>query len=133
MKINRILTQNIKKAIKPGKVVLIYGPRRAGKTTLINKILKNFKPDLYLKVDGDQIRYHDILSSRDAQKLKLFIGNKKFLIIDEAQRIEDIGLNLKIIVDNFPYISVLASGSASLDLAAKTSEFLTGRKRTFLL
>lgn len=133
MLIKRTLTKTIKNAIEPGKVVVLYGPRRVGKTTLVNELVKSFNKNEYLLVSGDQIRYRRVLSSQDSRALKSFIGEKKLLIVDEAQRIKNIGLNLKIIVDNFPNVAVLATGSASLDLSAKISEPLTGRKKTYIL
>lgn len=133
MLIERTLTKTIKVAIEPGKVVVLYGPRRVGKTTLVNELVKNFNKNDYLFVSGDQIRYRRVLSSQDSRTLKSFIGEKKLLIIDEAQRIQNIGLNLKIIIDNLPQVSILATGSASLDLATKISEPLTGRKKTYML
>jgi len=87
----------------------------------------------HLKINGDQLKYREVLSSEDNQKLRGFIGNNKILIIDEAQRVPNIGLNLKIIVDNFSEVKLLVTGSASLDLAGKVSEPLTGRKKTFML
>ena len=132
MVINRFLTSKIKKALKPGKVTILYGPRQVGKTTLLAELTKTWDKD-YLQISGDQIRYREVLSSEDSRKLKEFIGDKKLLIIDEAQRIPNIGLNLKIIADNFPNVEILVTGSASLDLASKITEPLTGRKKVFYL
>jgi len=133
MKISRILTNRLKKAIQPGKVVVLYGPRRSGKTTLLKEITSKMNKDTFLQVEGDQLRYRELLSSQDSRKLKDLVEDKKLLVIDEAQRIPEIGLNLKILVDNFPKIAVLATGSASLDLAGKISEPLTGRSKMYML
>jgi len=132
MLIERILTNKVLKAIEPGKVAVVYGPRQVGKTTLLSELSKKLN-EPHLKINGDQLKYREVLSSEDNQKLRGFIGNNKILIIDEAQRVPNIGLNLKIIVDNFSEVKLLVTGSASLDLAGKVSEPLTGRKKTFML
>lgn len=133
MKIPRILTKKIEKAIQPGKVVVLYGPRRAGKTTLLGEITRTRGSQNYFKIDADKLRFRRVLSSQDERQIKSLVAGKKLLIVDEAQRVENIGLNLKIIVDNFPKLSVLVTGSASLDLASEVGEPLTGRKKTFML
>ena len=132
MLIERILTSKVLKALQPGKVAILYGPRQVGKTTLLSQLSQKLD-EPYLQVNGDQIKYREALSSADSVRLGELIGDKKILIIDEAQRVQNIGLNLKIIVDRFPKVKVLATGSASLDLASKISEPLTGRKKTFML
>lgn len=114
-----------------GKVVIIYGPRRVGKTTLVKKFLEDKKD--YLFVAGDDIFIHDFLSSCSIEKLRQFIGDKKRLIIDEAQAIPDIGKNLKLIVDHMPDVRVIVTGSSALDLTDAMSEPLTGRKRTITM
>jgi len=119
-------------AIEAGKTTILYGPRQVGKTTLLSQLSKELS-EPYLQISGDQLKYREVLSSEDSQRLKGLIGNNKVLIIDEAQRVPNIGLNLKIIVDSFPEVKVLVTGSASLDLGGKISEPLTGRKKTFML
>lgn len=116
---------------KEGKVVVIYGPRRVGKTTLLKKFLEN-KQD-YLFVTGEDIFVHEFLSSNSVEKLKSFIGNKKRLVIDEAQCVPSIGKNLKLIVDHIPDIRVTVSGSSTLDLSESMGEPLTGRKHTITM
>jgi hypothetical protein len=132
MLIGRILTDQIQKALEPGKVVILYGPRQVGKTTLLSQLTNRLKNG-FMEIDADQIRYRQVLSSESLQELKEFIGSHKILIIDEAQRVKNIGLNLKIIVDNIPDLEVLVTGSASLELANKITEPLTGRKEVFQL
>jgi len=122
----------VQEAIEPGNVTILYGPRQVGKTTLLSQLSKELREPC-LKISGDQLKYREVLSSEDSQKLKELIGNNSILIIDEAQRVPNIGLNLKIIVDNFSKVKVLVTGSASLDLASKVSEPLTGRKKTLML
>ncbi len=121
--------KNLKKVIMPQKAVIIYGPRRCGKTTLLEHFVKDIKEECLL-VSGEDITIQDYLSSRSIEKLKSFIGNCTLLIIDEAQKIKDIGLNIKLILDHIPGIKVIASGSSSFDLAQQVGEPLTGRKFT---
>jgi predicted AAA+ superfamily ATPase len=114
------------------KVVVIYGPRRVGKTTLLKQYLKITK-ERYLLVNGEDINAQYYLSSQSIQKLKDFLGDNKLLIIDEAQKIDNIGLNLKLIVDDIEKVRVIASGSSTFDLAKNIGEPLTGRKITLKL
>jgi len=130
--INQIQLNNIKQYLKPQRAVVIYGPRRCGKTTLLNHLVKDIT-DKYLFVSGEDVTVEEYLSSQSIQKLKSFLGNNKFLIIDEAQKIKSIGLNLKLILDNIQDVKVVATGSSSFDLAQKIGEPLTGRKYTFQL
>lgn len=132
MKIDRKIKTQILEKVKPNKVVILYGARQVGKTTLIKEIVDNLSLDT-LFINADTSKYRDILSSQDEDELKKFIGQKELLIIDEAQRIENIGINLKIIVDQIPDIRVIVTGSSSFDLANKINEPLTGRKHTFEL
>lgn len=131
MLIDRTLGNKIESALlKEPKVVILYGPRQAGKTTLINLITSKIDKKLYFV--GDDIYAQDLFRNNELEALKRIVGDNKILIIDEAQRIDNIGLTLKLLVDNLP-ITVFVSGSASFDLANKISESLTGRTRTFLL
>ncbi|MFH1361415.1 MAG: ATP-binding protein [bacterium] len=107
--------------------MVIYGPRRCGKTTLLKKFIEQVEGD-YLFVTGEDITVQDSLSSQSIEKLKNFIGSNKLLIIDEAQKIKNIGLNLKLIVDHIMGIKVISTGSSSFDLAQNIGEPLTGRK-----
>ena len=121
----------IQKKLQKNKVILLYGPRRVGKTTLLKEIISNLKNKEKIKfVNGEIAIIQDELSSQSILKLKEFIGGSSLLIVDEAQKVPNIGLNLKIIVDNIPNIKVIASGSASFALAQKVGEPLTGRKKT---
>ncbi len=126
MYIPRIALNLLKSYATKGKVVVIYGPRRVGKTTLLNKYLESEKN--YLLVAGEDIFVKDYLSSQSVDKLKSFIGNKDLLVIDEAQYISKIGINLKLIVDHIPNVRVIATGSSTFDLAKQIGEPLTGRK-----
>ena len=123
---------NLRQCLSPGKVVVLYGARRTGKTTLVEEFLKDIK-EPFLSVSGDDITVQEFLASRSVEKLKAFVGSSRLLIVDEAQRIKDIGLNLKMIVDHIEGIRVVATGSSSFDLARSIGEPLTGRKYTLRL
>lgn len=126
--------QNIEKFLVPGKVLLLYGARRVGKTTLIQKFIENYSKNApnesgkVLFVNGDDIYVRQYLESQSIQKLREFVGNHALLVIDEAQYIRQIGLNLKLIVDHIPNVKVIATGSSSFELARDIGEPLTGRK-----
>jgi len=122
--ISRISTSN--------KIIVLYGARQVGKTTLIKTLLKN-KFKNVLEVNADQKRYQDVLSSTDLNQLTRLVAGYNLLFIDEAQRIPNIGLNLKIIHDNIPDLKIIATGSSSFELANKISEPLTGRTWTYIL
>ena len=112
------------------KVIILYGPRQAGKTTLIKSLVA--PGPAVVSFTGDDLYAQKIFSKHELASLSGIVDGKKLLIIDEAQRIENIGLTLKLLTDNFSLI-ILASGSASFDLAKKISEPLTGRTNTFWL
>ncbi len=123
--------ENLKNALKPGKVMVIYGARRTGKTTLLNEFLKG-EPQPWLLVNGEDLIIQGYLSSQSIEKLKAFVGNNRLLVVDEAQKVQNIGLNLKLIVDHIPDIRIVATGSSSFDLARSIGEPLTGRKVTLI-
>lgn len=123
--------ENLKKSLKPGKVVVIYGARRTGKTTLLREFLKG-EAEPYLLVSGEDVTIQGYLSSQSIEKLKNFVGSNRLLVIDEAQKVQNIGLNLKLIVDHIPGIRIIATGSSSFDLARSVGEPLTGRKTTLV-
>lgn len=114
------------------KGIVIYGARQVGKTTLVNEIINGLNLKT-LTINGDQSRFLDILSSRDLNKIRSLIEGYELLFVDEAQRIPEIEIALKIILDNLPFIKVLVTRSSSLDLASKISEPLTGRVWTYHL
>ena len=131
--IQRALYNRLKEAlIHSKKVILLYGARQTGKTTLVSQIIKDL-PYRSITVNADEIRYHDVLSSRDLNKMKMLTDGYELLFIDEAQRIDDIGINLKILHDNLPDLKIIASGSSSLELANRTKEPLTGRVESYAL
>jgi uncharacterized protein len=123
--IKRII--EIKKHLEKNKVLVIYGPRQVGKTTLVQDFLS--KTSLKHKYfTGDQIDFSSDFGSCDLNLIKKIVGNIDLLVIDEAQKIENVGRALKLVVDNIKNIYVIATGSSSFDLANAASEPLTGRK-----
>src|SRR3989344_8137740 len=108
------------------KGIVIYGARQVGKTTLVNEIVNKLNLKV-LTINGDQSLHVDVLSSRNLNKIKALVEGYELLFVDEAQRIAEVGLAIKIILDNLPKLKVIVTGSSSLDLASKISEPLTGR------
>ena len=121
----RILGQKVETRLGSGKAIIIVGPRQVGKTTLIKSILEN-KVHLFLDADDPTIR--NLLTKTNTEQLKSIIGKHKLVFIDEAQRIESIGLTLKIITDQFKEVQLIVSGSSAFELNNQLSEPLTGRK-----
>ncbi|PIZ68412.1 AAA family ATPase [Candidatus Roizmanbacteria bacterium CG_4_9_14_3_um_filter_33_18] len=134
MKIKRNLLSILKNDLeKTKKGLVIYGPRQVGKTTLVNDLLKEFKWNTLI-LNGDQRgTWWELLISRELSKLTLLVSGYDTVFIDEAQRIPEIGLSLKILLDNFPKLKIIVTGSSSLDLASKISEPLTGRIYSYKL
>lgn len=124
--------QNLDKLLKPNKVLVIFGPRQVGKTTLLNEYLS--KTSFKYKLDsGDNIKTQGILGSQDFEQILEYVKGLELYAIDEAQRVPNIGMGLKIIVDQVPEIRVIATGSSSFELSGQIGEPLTGRKRTIIL
>lgn len=134
MYISRQIEPKIVDNLFKGDVVIIYGARQVGKTTLVREIIKN-QPDLstkYLNCDEGDIQ--KAFSEADTSfALKRIIGDAKLVVLDEAQRVRNIGLKLKLLVDNFPDQQIIATGSSSFDLSNEVKEPLTGRSREFWL
>lgn len=128
--IERILKSKILQKLNTGKAIVLIGPRQVGKTTLINSVLEN-KEHLFL--DGDDPTVRNLLTNPNTEQLKSIIGNYKIVFIDEAQRIENIGITLKIITDQFKEVQLLVSGSSAFELNNQTNEPLTGRKWEYKL
>ena len=126
--IKRILEEKIAQKLDKGKAILVIGPRQVGKTTLINSILENRE---HLFLDGDDSTVRNLLTDPNTEELKSIIGNHTTLFIDEAQRIENIGLTLKIITDQFKKVQLLVSGSSAFELNNQTSEPLTGNRSSY--
>jgi predicted AAA+ superfamily ATPase len=123
---------NLEKLVKPNKALIIYGPRRVGKTTLLNDFLSLTK--LKYKLDsGDNIRIQEIFNSQNFSQIKEYATGYQLIAIDEAQQIPNIGIGLKILIDQVSGLSIIATGSSSFNLAQKIGEPLTGRKKTLIL
>jgi hypothetical protein len=132
MLIARSIQKSLEKALFKGKVVVLYGARQVGKTTLVKTVMEKHKTDsLYLNCDEPDVR--EALTDKTSTELKSFIGSRRLVILDEAQRVRNIGITLKLIVDNVPETQVVATGSSSFELSGKVSEPLTGRKIEFFL
>lgn len=129
--IYRQITDEIRSVMTDEKAIIILGPRQSGKTTLIKNLLRTESTDLWL--NGDEADIRSLLNSPTSSVLKSIIGNKKRVFIDEAQRIENIGLCLKLITDQIPGVKVIATGSSAFELSNKINEPLTGRKWEFHL
>ena len=127
-----IENQIIERLANSEKIIILYGARQVGKTTLIKSILQN-RSEKILEINADEKKYQEILSSQNLNQLQRLITGYELLFIDEAQRIPNIGLNLKIIHDNIPGLKIIATGSSSFELANKISEPLTGRTWTYSL
>jgi uncharacterized protein len=125
--IERILQSHIQGLLeRESRIIVIFGPRQVGKTTLVNTILAQLAYTV-VKANGDELRYHDVFKSRDLTKMLDFVGNRQLLFIDEAHMISEIGLNLKILYDHRTDLKIVITGSSSLDLASRIKEPLTGR------
>lgn len=130
--INRILFNKIMSSLRPGKVVVLLGARRVGKTVLIKEIM-NKVAEPYLFLNGEEFSTSEILERRTVQNYQNVLGDKKLLIIDEAQKIPEIGSILKLMVDEIEDLKIIATGSSSFDLQNSAGEPLTGRKITLQL
>ncbi len=129
--ITRILSKEIDKRLFDGKAIIIQGARQVGKTSLLYSKFDG-NPDV-LWLEGDNLETQLLFENFSLPFAKTLIGNKKILIIDEAQNILNIGIKLKIIIDQMKDIQVIATGSSSFDLANKINEPLTGRKWEYKL
>jgi predicted AAA+ superfamily ATPase len=131
MLISRKLEESITKKLGSGKVILVLGPRQTGKTTLLTGICR--QSERWLLLDCDDLLVREQLQDANVEKLKQIIGTHTLILIDEAQRVRNIGLTLKILADHFDHVQILVSGSSALELANEINEPLTGRKWEFML
>jgi predicted AAA+ superfamily ATPase len=132
MKLQRAIQPLIERWLFRNKIIILYGPRQVGKTTLARTLLeKHGYPGSYFncEIPSQRARFE----SKEPSVLKRTIGDSKIIVLDEAQKVPDIGLILKILIDTFPDLQIIATGSSSFELADRTSEPLTGRALTFTL
>lgn len=127
--ITRILESQIRNLLDSNKAITIMGARQVGKSTLLNTLLSSREDVIWM--NGDDIDIQQMFSQMTSTRIRALIGNNHILVIDEAQRIPDIGLRLKLITDQVKGVQLIATGSSSFELANKVNEPLTGRKREF--
>lgn len=127
MFIERKAESLIKSKLLPGKVVVLLGARRVGKTSLLKKLIQN-NTENYIFWNGEDFAVHELLKRRSIQNYKNIIGDATLLIIDEAQKIPEAGLILKLIVDSFENLKIIVTDSSAFDITNLTGEPLTGRK-----
>ena len=127
---NRNLAKTIEGKFFKGKAIILFGPRQAGKSTLVQQLLAGKD---YAYFNGDDADAREILSNTTVAKLQILVGNKKIVFIDEAQRITNIGITLKQFTDRIPDVQVIATGSSAFELNDKINEPLTGRKYEYQL
>lgn len=126
----RQLQQKLLETIDRGKAVILIGARQVGKTTLLKQLVSDMDASSVLWLNCDMQETRSLLSTTNLQNLKMLIGNAKLVVIDEAQRVPEIGMTLKIIVDNMPDVRLLVTGSSAFELRNRLNESLTGRKQT---
>lgn len=127
MEIKRTLEEKIKSRIDFKKAVIVLGPRQVGKTTLIKKIVRD-RGLTSVYVNGDDPEMRSVWRDATQSRIKLLLGSARVILFDEAQKIENIGNTIKMIVDGDTGVQVIVSGSSSLDIAQQLNEPLTGRK-----
>lgn len=115
------------------RAIVLYGARRTGKTSLVRHLMEGIYPDSQLYINADDMPYAEVLSSKNFARISSLVSGYKLVVIDEAQRIPDVGLSLKLILDNMRDIRLIVTGSSSLELGSKVSEPLTGRKFVYNL
>lgn len=130
--LHRTIEQRLLSSMVANKVIVLLGPRRVGKTVLINKIIENLE-EPYLLLNGENLDARKLLEYRSTQNYINLLGTKRILIIDEAQKIPEIGAKLKLMVDEIKGLRILVTGSSAFDINKYTGEPLTGRKKTFNL
>ena len=130
--VERLLLDRLMSRMGDRKVLILYGPRQAGKTTVLRMLAEKLQGKIKWW-NGDEPDHRAQLQNPTSTELRNMIGDSKYVFIDEAQRIVNIGLCLKLITDNVQGVKVIASGSSAFELANKISEPLTGRKWEFWL
>ena len=130
--IKRTIENELRQKFFKGKALIIYGPRQCGKTTMLRHLMQEFENDV-LWLNGDNPDTKKLLSNITVSSWNMVIGKRKIVVVDEAQSIENIGIALKLVIDEMPHIQVIATGSSAFELMNKTAEPLTGRKFEYRL
>ena len=130
--LKRTIENELRQKFFRGKAIIIYGPRQCGKTTMLRHLMQEFENDV-LWLNGDNPDTKKLLSNITVSSWNMVIGKRKIVVVDEAQNIENIGIALKLVINEMPHIQVIATGSSSFELMNKTAEPLTGRKFEYRL
>jgi predicted AAA+ superfamily ATPase len=125
--------QRIETSLSPKRALIIYGPRRVGKTTLLREYLNTQCNARILSVTGDDIRVQEVFATRSLAELSRFVSSYDLIAIDEAQQVPHIGLGIKMLIDTFPEKQFILTGSSSFELSSQVGEPLTGRHFTLHL
>jgi hypothetical protein len=128
---DRTITSQISQDLNKHKVLIIYGPRQVGKTTLSKYLISTIPHSVYVTCDDPLVV--SSLTSKSALELRSFFGQTSTIVIDEAQRVPNIGISLKLLFDSYPDLHIIATGSSSFELSQKINEPLTGRKYEYML
>lgn len=131
MDIKRSIESQLRLALQDKKIVILYGARQVGKTTLVKEMLRNIPRSAYFSCDEPDVR--EAFTNKTSSRMKAFIKDAHTIVLDEAQRVRNIGISLKLLHDTYPGLTVIATGSSSFDLANDTAEPLTGRNIPFTL
>ncbi len=129
--IKRAIESNLRERLGKGKAIILMGARQVGKTTLIKELFSGSNDVLWL--NGDALDVQNIFENLSSNRFRYMLGSKRYVVIDEAQRIENIGIKLKLLIDELTDIQLIATGSSSFDLANRLNEPLTGRKWEYKL
>lgn len=121
MFVSRIIALEIERYLFQGKAIILFGPRQVGKTTILRQLLKT-RPEDVLLLNCDEADVRELLTNATSTRLKAVVGNHQIVIVDEAQRIPDIGITLKLFTDQITQVQVIATGSSALELANQTQE-----------
>lgn len=133
MYINRQITKEFKHKLVAGKVILLLGARRTGKTSFLESFTKDHINEPFLFLNGEDMSLAEIIRNRTIENYKKLVGSRKLLIIDEAQKLPEIGAALKLMIDSIDGLKIIATGSSVFDLGNKLGEPLTGRKYNFYM
>lgn len=131
--ISRIVENQIKEKLFKGRAIMLFGPRRAGKTTLVKRLVEQYPEKNAKYFYCELLANKEALETRDPEKIIKYWGETKLVVLDEAQNVEKIGETLKLLVDLRPEIQIIATGSSSFELANKTKESMVGRVEEFML